>query len=275
MIRGLIVVLLGISVLIMSLIAWFYFHQERLVFFPEKLAQDFSFNFAAPFREANIELNSGEKISYLVFNEKSTKGSILYFHGNAGSLRDWGFVASELAKQTGWAVWIMDYPGYGKSSGRLPKNEKVLLAMGQALYSKIAQEKPHLPMVLFGRSIGSGIATMLAVNNATTGLILESPYRSIAKLGKEIYPFLPEAFSRFDLDNENVLMNANNLPVLMLHGTADEVIPITHSEVLSRLNPQTKLVVIQNASHNNLDQFAQYWPAVQKFLSRLTHSHTE
>ncbi len=269
MFSGLLVPLLGITFLMMIAVSVLYFNQERLVFFPEKLPGNFRFDFPTPFLEANIQLRSGEKINYLVFNAESTQGTILYFHGNAGSLKDWGFVASDLVKHTGWAVCIMDFPGYGKSVGQLPKSEKVLLEMGRALRSKLLQEKPHLPMVLFGRSIGSGIATALAVEGRPIGLILESPYRSIAKLGKEIYPFLPEAFSRFDLDNEKALSTLNDLPVLIVHGSADDVIPINHSRVLSGLNAEINLVVIADAGHNNLAGFPGYWPSVQEFLSGL------
>lgn len=266
MLSWLLVPLFSIALLMMLAIAVFYFNQERLIFFPEKLAEDFSFHFPIPFREANIQLKSGQKINYLVFNSESNQGTILYFHGNAGSLKEWGFVASDLVKHTGWAVWIMDFPGYGKSGGRLPKTEKILLEMGRALRSKLSQEKPHSPVVLFGRSIGSGIATALAAEHHPSGLILEAPYRSIAKLGKEIYPFLPEVFSRIDLDNEKALSAIHSMPVLIIHGSKDEVIPINHSKVLSGVNAEIKLIVIPDANHNNLDSFPAYWPAVHGFL---------
>ncbi len=264
------VVLSGCVLLLASIgIGLFYFNQEKVLFFPEVLPDNFKFSFPGEVRESNIKLGSGGSINYLAFNPGSTKGLVLYFHGNAGSLKDWGFAASDIAKNTGWGVWIMDFPGYGKSTGPLPKNEKVLIEMGRALRDEISREKPQLPLVLFGRSVGSGIATALAFEKRPAGLILETPYRSIAKLGHEIYPFLPEFFSRFDLDNEKLLPSVDSTPVLILHGTSDSVIPFKHGKFLSELKPQARLVIFQGGDHNNLDNFPEYWPAVASFLSGL------
>jgi len=250
-------------------IGFLYFNQEKIVFFPEVLSENYQFSFQREFRESNITLGLGQNINYLVFNPDSTKGVLLYFHGNAGSLKDWGFAASDIADKTGWAVWIMDYPGYGKSTGPLAKNEKILIEMGQALRDKIVNEKSQLPLVLFGRSVGSGIATVLASEMQPSGLILETPYRSIAKMGREIFAFLPESFSRYDLDNEKLLPSVDLASVLILHGTDDRVIPFYHGELLSELSPQARFVAIEGGGHNNLDAFSVYWPAVKNFLSAL------
>lgn len=256
-------------ILLLVGIVIFYFNQEKIVFFPEVLSPNFKFNFPVDFKESNMKLSSGQNVNYLVFNSESTKGQILYFHGNAGSLKDWGFVSSEIVKNTGWSVWIMDYPGFGKSPGPLPKNEKLLIEMGRSFWDEMAKEKPHLPIVLFGRSIGSGMASALAVEKRPAAMILESPYLSIAKLGHEIYPFLPESFSRFDLNNEKWVKLADSTPILILHGTDDSVIPFRHGEHLSQLNSQAQLVAIQGGDHNNLEDYPLYWTAILNFLSAL------
>ena len=252
-------------------LVFLYFNQEHLVFFPQRLAPDFRFEFGAPFREGNLALPSGQTANYLVFNEETrahpAKGTILYFHGNAGSLAEWGHGALELARKTGWSVWIMDYPGFGKSPGPLPGNEKPLLALGRAFCAEIGRTHGARPLVLFGRSLGSGISAQLARESGERALILETPYRSIAQLGHELYPFLPTSFARFDLNTEKVLPDLRNLPILILHGTADEVVPYAHGQALSRLNPGVTFVTIPGGRHGDLSEHSEYWPAIENFLA--------
>lgn len=285
MIKFIAFILLGVLLLSISGIAWLFFNQEKLLFFPEVLPSDFTFNFPAPFREGSLRLNSetdsSEKnkseanLSYLIFNSESSKGTILYFHGNAGSLKDWGFAAAELAEKTGWSVWIMDYPGYGKSTGPLPKTEERLIAAGRRIRAEIEKTGSTMPLVLFGRSLGSGIAVNLAHEARPDGLILETPYRSIAKLGHELFPILPEFFSRFDLNCEILLPNLGSTPVLIFHGTEDEVIPVRHGNFLAQLMPQFRLVTIPGGKHNNLPQYSQYWSSMLDFLEGLTAKKVE
>lgn len=253
-------------IFVFAVLGIFYFNQEKVVFFPEVLPTDFQFQFSAPFKENNLKLASGGTINYLIFNQSSSKGSILYFHGNAGSLRTWGQVASEIAKNTELSVWIMDFPGYGKSSGPLPKNEKLLVEMSNAIRNEISQTMPNLPIVAFGRSVGTGVATNLAAMKLVNALILETPYKSLAKLAHEIFPFLPEFISRFDLDNERQLPLTGSMPVLILHGTSDRVIPYSHGKHLSVLK-QIQFISIQGGEHNNLSEFPEYWPAVETFMN--------
>ena len=262
-------ILIIIFIILFSFVAWFYLNQEKWMFFPERLAQGFAFNFPTPSKEGNLNLSSGEKINYLTFNENSSKGIVLYFHGNAGSLKDWGFVASEISHRTGWGVCIMDFPGYGKSTPNLAKNNKVLVEMGRVFREEIIKNNPERPFVLFGRSIGTGIAVALASEKNPSGVILESPYKSIAKLGREFYPFLPEAFSRFDLDNEKMMKSFQSIPTLIIHGTKDSVIPFSHAKALSSIDPAFEFVPVEGGDHNNLREFEVYWPSVEQFFKKL------
>jgi len=250
--------ILGISIL--------YFYQERILFFPSTLEKNHVFNFSTPYSEAFLQLEDGRNIHYLTFEAQDAEGVILYFHGNAGNLSDWGTVASELAEKTNWSVWIMDYPGFGKSDGPLPKNEKVLLEIGVGLSRQLKLQHPNKPIVLFGRSVGSGISTLVATITKPSALILETPYISIAKLGHEIYPILPESFARFDLDNESNLKHLESTPTLILHGSSDQVIPFSHGEYLAKIHNNIEFIPFKDGGHNNLSRQAQYWDSLTKFL---------
>ena len=93
-----------------------YLFQEKLIFFPEKLSKEYLFQFDQTFEEKNIKTNDGVILSGLLFKADSSKGVILYLHGNGGSLSSWGDVANTYT-ELGYDVFIIDYRGYGKSEG--------------------------------------------------------------------------------------------------------------------------------------------------------------
>src|SRR5665213_853863 len=133
-----------------------FFFQEKIIFHPEVLAADYKF----PAGDERLLEIGGQKIDTLLFSAPHSRGTILYFHGNAGSLRGWDSAAEELSRRTGWNVLIFDYPGFGKSSGNI-RSEKQLHEIAAFLFSIISDS--HI--VLYGRSIGTGLAVKLAQEN--------------------------------------------------------------------------------------------------------------
>src|SRR5689334_17971524 len=93
-----------------------YFLQEKLIFAPEKLSKTHQFSFDQPFEEIDIQVTQGNSLNGLLFKSDSSKGLIFYLHGNAGSLDSWGGVAKRYT-DLHYNVFILDYPGYGKSTG--------------------------------------------------------------------------------------------------------------------------------------------------------------
>ncbi len=277
MMRILFLVILAVAILILGVFSYAYFQQHKLVFFPEKLQKGFRFELGPGDEEGFLELPTGEKINYLLYvgtnSAEATKtrqrtGQILYFHGNAGSLASWSFAADEIRRKTGWTVWIMDYPGYGKSSGET-RDEKILLSMGKHFIKTVQAQNPNGKLVLYGRSIGSGVASALASEPNIKALILETPYLTIQKLAKEIFPLLPASLTRINLDNEQVA-NYNPIPrTLIFHGTKDEVIPYQQGKQLSELIKGAKLITTQNGTHSNLSQDPQYWTELNAFLQTI------
>jgi uncharacterized protein len=254
--------LAGTLIFIFSmLLAFLYWQQEKIIFFPVKLDHNQAFSFRAAYMEEYISLKNGDEINYLIFPVDDPRGVILYFHGNAGAMDTWGQVAADLAYKTQREIWIMDYPGFGKSTGELAPNEKVLLEMGDALVDKIKLQHPDLPLFLFGRSLGSGIASGVAKENSNkiSGLILETPYTSLKSLAHRIYPFVPPFLVNYDL-NSTQLIGSDIHNILIIHGTEDQVIPYEQSEELARdLKFQAQLVTIEGGNHNNLSEFTRYW----------------
>lgn len=248
-----------------------YFYQERLIFFPETLPADFKFEFRRPFSERWIEAD-GTKAHGLLFKSSAGKGVVLYFHGNAGSLASWGEVAQELSERTGFDVWMIDYPGYGKSPGPL-KNETQLQELAEAFWEAVLKEYPAPSLkIIFGRSVGTGIAVGLVSRHQdqADGLVLESPYRSLAAVAagavKWVPSFLLRILLKYQFDSESRIAAVRN-PLLIFHGTNDEVIPFEQAKTLMKLVPNAKFVAVDGGHHNDLGNFDEYWAELTKWFS--------
>ena len=244
-----------------------FFLQEKLLFYPEKLPENYVFESKFPLEERWLEVD-GTKIHTLYFRGKEASGLILYFHGNAGNLASWGGVGEELVERTGWDVWMVDYPGYGKSGGMITSEDQ-LHDIALALYSA-GNATGHTKIAAMGRSIGSGLALKLASQMPLQGLVLETPYYSLARLAKEKFPWVPGFLLRYPIRSYEWMPKVT-APVLFLHGREDEIIPYAHSEDLLKLAPEgkAKLVTFERGRHNDLSSHEPYWQAVAEFFKSL------
>ena len=234
-----------------------FLSQEKLIFHPEKLSKDFRFNLKEHEKEIFLATEDDEQINALFFPGNRDE-VILYFHGNAGSLAGWQQVADDFTAY-GYSVLIIDYRGYGKSSGEITENGLYLDA--EAAFRFLTETENFLPdnIIIYGRSIGSGIATELASRYETRGLVLESPFSSLKKLANQKMPFLfPSLFLQFHFDNINKL-NSINCPILLIHGSNDSLIPVSHAQNLHQAySGKKKLVIIPQGTHNDLSSFETY-----------------
>ncbi len=255
-------------VIILGIFALFFF-QSRLLFYPTSLDKNYVFKFDVPFEEKFISYGDQEIIHGLLFKPAYPTGRILYFHGNGGALDSWGYAAAELAQKLNHEVLILDYPGYGKSSGNLPTSEKALYESGAAaLKELVASTDSTLPIILYGRSLGTAVASYLASKNVVQGLILETPYLSIKAMAAGMLPLIPSFLVRYDMDNQKNILNLT-IPLLVIHGTTDAVIPYSHAERLVKESPKSNLITIDGGGHNDLSNFPQYWESIEKFINVL------
>jgi pimeloyl-ACP methyl ester carboxylesterase len=239
-----------------------YFFQESFMFFPEKLPQDHVFAFRGPlnWEEVWIE-NQGTKINGLLFRANSSKGVVLYFHGNAGSLQGWGYIAQDFLP-LGWDVLIIDYRSYGKSEGN--HSYQAFLDDAEKAYEYLLPYYHEENIFVYGRSIGSGIAAHVAAINQPAALILETPYTSMIDLSRQHYGWLPVGWlHRYPFSVVEQLPHIS-CPVSIIHGTNDKVIPVSHSRALFEEYPRqiTRYEEIKGGDHNNLAQYPQF----QRFL---------
>jgi pimeloyl-ACP methyl ester carboxylesterase len=243
-----------------------YFIQEKLIFKPEKLKQDFQFKYDIPFREYFFDIEPGVRINGLHFYRNNPAGLILYFHGNTRSIKGWAKYAKDFYRYN-YDVVLVDYRGFGKSTGK--RSEKEMLSDMQFVYDTLRQTYPESHLIVYGRSIGSGFATKIASDNNPSYLILDAPYYSFVKVVKRFLPILPVRYVlRYHLRTDKWIQLVT-CHTYILHGTKDWLIPIKHSERLQEFNPKKiTLIRIHGGGHNNLPKFDEYHNFVRDILKQ-------
>ncbi len=242
--------LVGIALVgYVAICALLYWRQEKLLFFPTKLADDFSYPFARPFTEVSLPVE-GAIINAVHFTHPAPKGVLLYLHGNGDIIARLERVADYFLTLD-YAVVIPDYRGYGKSSGSITTEQELHADMA-AVYGYVQTLYPESQITLYGQSMGSGLAAKLAADNQPARLILESPYYSIRDMVAIRFPWLPRFLLTYQLRTD-LWIGEIGCPVYLIHGTADPVIPYHASERLYGLiRGEKELLSVPGAGHNLL-----------------------
>lgn len=257
-----VLLLLGIYVGISVLL---YFLQDYLMFKPEKLEKDFQFHYDnQETEEYNVETRDGAIINGLHFKVKQPKGVVFYLKGNSKSMRGWGKFAVDFTRH-GYDVIMVDYRGFGKSTGR--RTQKAVKRDLQVVYNKIKENVNEKYIVLYGRSLGSGFATKLASMNHPRMLILDAPYYSLSKVAKRYVPFMPlSVLLKFPMPTYKWLKYVQ-CPIHIIHGTDDKLIPYKTSVKLSKIKPKlTTLHSIIGGGHKNLNTFEYYHKVLDEII---------
>jgi len=212
-----------------------------------------------------IRTKNGAQLSALFLPNPSARLTLWYFHGNAEDLGD---IEPRLRAlhAAGFAVFACEYPGYGVSDG--PASESAVYASVEAGLEYLRQTcgVPAERVVAYGSSLGGGAAVELAARERIAGLILQSAFTSAYRVMTR-WPLLP--FDKF----ENLKkMPAVRCPVLIIHGSADEVVPFHHGEALFAVAPEPKRFIrVPAGRHNDLTQVmgAEYGKALREFVAGL------
>jgi uncharacterized protein len=246
------------------LFAVIYFIQERVIFKPEKLKQDFKYSYDAPFRELFFDVEPGVRINGLHFYVKKPLGLVLYFHGNSRSIKGWAKYAKDFYRYQ-YDVVLVDYRGFGKSTGK--RSEKDMLSDTQFVYDTLAVQYAEHHIIVYGRSLGSGFAAKLASDNKPRYLILDAPYFNFAKSMERFIPILPMKYLlKYQLRTDKWITHVN-CHTYIIHGTKDWLIPISNSEKLQALSPKKiTLLRIVGGGHNNLPSFNEYHNLLRDIL---------
>lgn len=266
-----IVVGLLVAYALVVALAWAF--QERLLYLPhvgrESVGTPEELGLA--WTPVTLETDDGLDLAAWWVPAESPRGTLLFFHGNAGNISHrLGSIAQ--FHRLGLSVLIFDYRGYGASEGRPSEAGTALDA--RAAWRWLAEEG-HAPdeVVLFGRSLGAAVAAELAAALGEEGVspgavILESPFRSVPKLGQRLYPFLPVrwlARLEYDVERHAARIAA---PLLVVHSRDDEVIPFDEGEAVFAAAAEPKTLLVIRGGHNTgfFDSEPDYSAGIDAFL---------
>jgi len=248
-----------------AVLAALWWGQERLIFRPTPLPPDAPLAQAPDIHEHWVEVD-GARLSVLALRLPAPKGVVFYLHGNAGNLATW-FTAADFYRRANFDLVMLDYRGYGKSSGRIG-SEAQLHADVRAVWRATAPRYAGQRVVLFGRSLGSGLAASLAAEIQPDLTVLVSPYTSLQALARAHYPWVPGALLRYPVRTDLWLPQVRG-PVLLLHGAEDALIPPAHARALAERVPHAALHLVPGAGHNDLHLFEAYLAPLREALARL------
>ncbi len=248
-----------------ALMLLLWLKQEALIFRPDQLPADHRFVQATDVQELWIDV-PGARLNALHLRLPNPHGVVFFLHGNGGSLQSW-FVNPEYYRKLNFDLFMLDYRGYGKSSGKISSEAQLHDDM-RAAWKTVAPRYAGKQRVFLGRSLGTGLAATLAVEEKPELTVLVSPYFSMRALVAELYSWVPGALLRYPLRTDLALAQLQG-PVLLLHGDKDNLIKAEHSARLQALLPSARRVLVAGAAHNDLQDFPAYTDALAAALTAL------
>jgi fermentation-respiration switch protein FrsA (DUF1100 family) len=232
------------------LLALLYLTQRAMQYFPERFRTAPAEAGLPEAQEIELETPDGERVIAWHLPARGDKPVILYFHGNGGSLRARADRFRALTAD-GTGLVALSYRGYGGSSGR--PTESGLINDAVAAYAFARARYPAERIVLWGESLGTGVAIALAAEKPVARVILESPFSSAVDIAARRYWFVPVRWLMKDQFRSDLRIGKVTAPVLVLHGERDTVVPIGLGERLYALiNAPKRFVRFPGAGHNDL-----------------------
>jgi fermentation-respiration switch protein FrsA (DUF1100 family) len=248
------------------LLAALYVGQESLIFPGTPLPADHRFAFDQPFEEMRVPV-AGGSLDALLFPQPRSRGLVFYLHGNRGNLQSWT-TGLDFYRRVNYDLFVFDYRGYGRSEGR-NVDEAQLDADVRAAWNAIAPRYRDKPIVIIGRSLGSGLAVRLAREVRPALLVLVSPFASMVAEGQRRYPFVPGWLVKYPLRSDETIGDVKS-PVLLIHGARDRTIPSSESEVLkARARSPVELLTIDDAGHGDIHRHPAYLARLAERLGKL------
>jgi hypothetical protein len=249
-------ILITVAICYAAISLLFYFTQDFYFFRPERLPKSFQYKYPFPFEEVNFDMEDGGSINGLHFKVPNSRGVVFYLKGNSRSVKGWGKFAKDFVSK-GYDFFMVDYRGMGKSSGR--RNEVTLFNDAQHIYQWLKEQYGENRIVIYGRSLGSGVAARIASWNKPKLLILDSPYYSFIYQVRRYGFMLPLRWLLKYMIRTNQFLRKISCPVFILHGTQDKLISFKQSLMLQLESPDwVKVIPIKDGKHNNLPEFAEY-----------------
>lgn len=241
-----------------------YFMQDKILFHPTSFLKNHQFSFDQHFEEINIPFENNN-LNIVKFKPAGIrKGIILFYHGNMENVEHYKNYPGFFLRNN-YEIWMIDYPGFGKTTGK--RTEKIIDEEALLMYDAASKEISRDSIIIYGKSIGTGVAAFVASIRNCSRLILETPYFSMTSLAKHYFPIYPVSWMiKYSFPIHDYLKNVK-APITIFHGTNDEVVPYKHSTWLKQENENIELVTIPNGTHNNLSTFNLFQRKIDSLLN--------
>lgn len=227
--------------------------ERRMIFHPSTTIERTPRHAGLEYEDLFFNAADGVRLNGWFIPHREARSTLVWFHGNAGNIGHRVDNIKLLHDRVKVNIFIFDYRGYGRSEGAPSEagtyldGEAVLALMGKKLGEDGARR-----IVLFGRSLGAAVATEMATRFPPQSLILESPFVSIAAMARLYFPLLPIGpllLTRYDVE---ATIQKVKVPVLVLHGDRDTVVPFEHGKQVFAAAPEPKtFFTIAGADHND------------------------
>jgi pimeloyl-ACP methyl ester carboxylesterase len=242
-----------------ALVIFMYVKQESFIFFPVQATH--SSTAVSNVSPYSLQRNDVVLKGWLVNPKYRRETLVLYFGGNAEDV----FSNIDEFEAIQGASLFVSYRGYGPSSGTPGESE--LFSDALAVFDDAVEQYSPKNIFLMGRSLGSGVACFVASKRDVRGVILVTPYDSIAAVAQSVYPWLPVATLIKHKFNSVEYASKIGSPVLVLYGGEDRVVvPQRTRSLLLHLNGEKKVVYLERADHSTIDMHPEYWGSILEFL---------
>jgi uncharacterized protein len=261
------VIVTAILIVVAVLVRWF---EASLAFFPIRGEDQTPARYGVPFTSLTVTTGDGERLRVWNIAAADARAQVVYFHGNGGNLAMWCDLLVDIARH-GFEVIAFDYRGYGVSSGA--PSEAGLYRDADAVVQFVHERarRPELPLIYWGRSLGTTVAAYASATKQPDGVILESPFTAMrAVLSNDPVLWTLSWFSSFRFPTAEWMADSR-VPVLVLHGNRDTVIPYRLGQALyDQLRGPKHFVTIEGADHNDRPPDPEtYWREIAKFAQRI------
>lgn len=241
-----------------------FFYQEKIIFHPEKLKENYSFNFKNDFEEITIHTKDHKKLNSVLFKIQNPKGIIFYLHGNGGSIDGWGEVA-EVYNNMNYDVFMLDYRGYGKSEDKINSKDQ-LFSDVELAYDEVEKRYPENKIIILGYSVGTGLASKLASQKNAKLLILQAPYFSMEDEMDQKFSFLPKFLLKYNFETNQYLKTVKS-PIIIFHGDKDEIINYKASlKLKNNFKKGDRLIILKDQNHNGITDNLDYQNSMKTIL---------
>jgi fermentation-respiration switch protein FrsA (DUF1100 family) len=248
-----------------------YVFQPRLIYFPE-IGREVAATpqaYGLRFEPVTITTADDERLAGWWVPAENALGAVLFFHGNAGNIAH-RLDYLEMFHSMRYSTLIVDYRGYGQSTGSPSEEGTYRDATAAWDYLRHARATPARDIVIMGESLGGAVAAWLGAREPARAVVLASTFTSVPDLGAQIYPFLPvRLISRFSYDTLGAVRKVGS-PLLVAHSREDDIIPYSHGRALFEAASEPKQFLELSGGHNDGFVFMrrEWVAALAAFLER-------